>query len=191
MKREIDFVKKPETFVGHLLVAHPQMADPYFQKAVVLITIYSPEAGAIGVILNRPLEAKLEQLSDQFENSVLSDVPVYSGGPLDDDVVVVAALQWEEETRSCKIVFGLGPDRADDLLGKHSGLKMKGFLGHSGWESGQLEGEVDYNDWLVLPLSQDFIEEIDDPDQLWVRLLGKVSPEWLLEEGGPNNPEKN
>src|ERR1700704_4411614 len=54
--------EKPRSLAGSLLVAHPNMLDPNFRRAVLFISAHDPEDGAIGVILNRPLDKHVSDL---------------------------------------------------------------------------------------------------------------------------------
>src|SRR6266404_3822065 len=52
--------EKPRSLAGSLLVAHPNMLDPNFRRAVLFISAHDPEDGAIGVIVNRPLDKSVD-----------------------------------------------------------------------------------------------------------------------------------
>ena len=58
-------VRKPKSFAGQLLLAHPAMRDPNFRRAVILLSAHSAE-GAMGVVLNRPLGKQLAELNTAF-----------------------------------------------------------------------------------------------------------------------------
>ena len=47
----------PRSFAGSLLVAHPNMLDPNFRRTVLFISEHEPNKGALGVIINRPLDS--------------------------------------------------------------------------------------------------------------------------------------
>src|ERR1043165_4098102 len=81
-----------ETFAGSLLLAHPAMRDPNFRHSVVLMSAHSSE-GAMGVVLNRPLGKRLGQLSGDFALGALASVPLFTGGPVNNEQLVLAAWQ--------------------------------------------------------------------------------------------------
>ena len=57
---------------GMLLIARPyafQASQTYFQEAVILIIDYSPERGAVGLILNRPTQYALGGLSKDISSA--------------------------------------------------------------------------------------------------------------------------
>ena len=64
---------------GSLLLAHPSLRDDNFKRTVILIASHDSE-GAMGVVLNRPLEKQLGELNDEFAQSPLSQVPLFAGG---------------------------------------------------------------------------------------------------------------
>jgi len=63
---------------NQLLVAMPSLADPNFSHSVTLVCEHN-ERGALGIVINRPLEMKmsevLEQLALVTENRELRDMP--------------------------------------------------------------------------------------------------------------------
>src|SRR6266513_5808439 len=70
----------PQSLVGSLLVAHPNMLDPNFRRAVLFISAHDPEDGALGVILNRPLDKHVADLVNEEPPAGLADLPVFLGG---------------------------------------------------------------------------------------------------------------
>ena len=72
---------------GSLLVAHPSLRDPNFRRTIVFVSQHSPEDGAMGFVLNRPIDTEVNELAD---------VPVYYGGPVDVGQMLLTSLQWRE-----------------------------------------------------------------------------------------------
>src|SRR5262245_66483675 len=71
-----------------LLVAKPGLSDPNFSRTVVLVT-QTEDASTVGVILNRPSQMRLHQLlSREFPTENYRD-PVYVGGPVMRQAIVV------------------------------------------------------------------------------------------------------
>ena len=66
----------PLSLAGSLLVAHPNMLDPNFRRAVLFISAHTPDDGALGVILNRPLEKQVSEVVSEAPLSALDKVPV-------------------------------------------------------------------------------------------------------------------
>jgi putative transcriptional regulator len=175
-----------ETLAGSLLLAHPAMRDPNFRRSVVLMSLHNAE-GAMGVVLNRPLGKRLGQLSGDFALTKLSDVPLYSGGPVQTEQLVIAA--WQTCTDGFRLHFGIEPDRALQLL-EEEGTHVRGFLGYSGWSAGQLENEMRANTWVVAEVPGDLLAHSQD-ESLWRMVLGREGSEWRLLAGEPEDPELN
>ena len=94
--------KKRRSLAGSLLVAHPNMSDPNFRRTVLLISAHGPDEGALGVILNRPLDKHVSEIVTEPAPECLGEVPVFLGGPVGKNQLKRA---WREmlgaaETRS-------------------------------------------------------------------------------------------
>jgi putative transcriptional regulator len=173
---------------GSLLLAHPSLRDPNFRHTVVLLSAHDG-GGAMGVVLNRPLTRKLGGLGGDFAFGPLADVPLFAGGPVKTEELVLCAWQPQPEQSALQIVFGLDPERAAELHGQ-PGVSVRGFLGHAGWSGGQLESELKQNAWVVCPVTAGAMAgETGEP--LWRGLLGGIDHEWRLLADEPDHPEKN
>ena len=181
--------RKTQTILaGSLLLAHPAMRDPNFHRSVVLISAHGDD-GAMGVVLNRPLDKQLGDLNGEFAAGPLAGIPVYRGGPVQSEQLILAAWQPEPLEGGFKLYFGIDIDRARALQGKE-GVRLRAFLGYSGWSKGQLENELRHNSWVVSPLQAEMLERHDGP-ALWRSILGGLSPMWRLMAGEPEDLEKN
>src|SRR5437762_10636481 len=87
----------PQSLAGSLLVAHPSLLDPNFRRAVLFISAHDPNDGALGVILNRPLDKQVGELVTDEAPAALSEVPVFLGGPVGRNQLMFAILEWEKE----------------------------------------------------------------------------------------------
>lgn len=174
------------TLAGSLLLAHPSMRDPNFRRSVVLMSLHNAE-GAMGVVLNRPLGKRLGQLSGEFALTRLAEIPLFSGGPVQTEQLVLAA--WETRADGFRLHFGIEPDRALQLL-EEAGTHVRGFLGYSGWSAGQLEKEMQANTWIVADVPEDLLTHAQD-EALWRTVLGREGSEWRLLAGEPEDPELN
>lgn len=174
---------------GSLLLAHPSLVDPNFRRSVVLISAHSDE-GAMGVIINRPMGKTLAQLSGDFALGELAEVPVFQGGPVKDQQLILSAWETSEEEGTFKLYFGLDPDKATELIRTRDSLQLRAFLGYAGWESGQLEGELQQNAWVIAPVDGTLLVEEEGVD-LWRAIIKKISPELHLLADAPDDPELN
>lgn len=175
-----------ESLAGQLLLAHPAMRDSNFRRTVVLMSAHGDD-GAMGVVLNRPLGRRLGQLNGQFALGGLSDVPVFRGGPVQTEQIILAA--WQFRPDGFKLYFGIEPERAEQLRAEDD-LHLRAFLGYSGWTGGQLENELKQNTWVVASMPEDLMQKPQDTG-LWRAVLGGMSPEWKLLADEPENPEEN
>jgi putative transcriptional regulator len=160
-------------YVNQLLIAMPGMQDPNFETTVTLICEHTEE-GALGIVINRPLDLRLEDVLDQLELTAESEeigaTRVLAGGPVGHErgfVLHPGGQEWDatldvsDEIRVtfsrdilAAIAAGTGPGRS--LVA----------LGYAGWDAGQLESEMMANAWLNVTATPDIV--FDGPfDQRW------------------------
>jgi putative transcriptional regulator len=175
-----------ESLAGSLLVAHPVLRDPNFRRAVVLMSVHNSD-GAMGVVLNRPLGKRLGELTGEFALGELADVPLYSGGPVQTEQLLLVA--WQPQAEGFRVHFGLEPDKAVQLAGEQ-GTHVRGFLGYSGWSAGQLEAELKHNTWIVTDVPAGLLDRAPD-EKLWRAVLGAMGDEWRLMAGEPDDTTLN
>lgn len=175
-----------ETFAGSLLLAHPVMRDPNFKRSVVLMSVHNAE-GAMGVVLNRPMERRLGELNGDFALGPLASVPLFKGGPVHPEQLIIAA--WQSRPDGFRLHFGIEPDRAIQLLSEE-GTHVRAFLGYSGWSAGQLEEEMKHNAWVVATVPEDLLSQ-PQTEVLWRTVLGREGAEWRLFASEPEDPAQN
>jgi putative transcriptional regulator len=184
-------IPPPTWLNGHLLIAMPGMQDPRFGRTVLYICSHSPE-GAMGLIINRTYgEIRFTDLMNQLgiAGQAIRELPVHFGGPVDssrgfvlhsadfqaDQTLVVNGSVALTATRDIlqAIVRGTGPNRAIFALG------------YAKWVAGQLDSEIQANDWLTVPADRDLIFD-RDLDTKWQRAIGKLGfdPAMLSAEAG-------
>src|SRR6059036_2191320 len=88
--------EKPRSLAGSLLVAHPNMQDPNFRRAVLFISAHDPEEGALGMIINRPLDKQVSEIVSEAPPKGLADVPVFLGGPVGGNKLIFVAFEWQK-----------------------------------------------------------------------------------------------
>ena len=175
-----------ETLAGSLLLAHPAMKDPNFRRSVVLMSVHNAE-GAMGVLLNRPYGKRLGELSGEFALGALAPVPLFIGGPVQTEQLVLAA--WQVQSDGFRLHFGVEPEKALQLL-EEEGTHVRGFMGYSGWSAGQLEKEMKQNTWITADVPEDLLTHSQDVS-LWRTVLGREGAEWRLLAGEPDDPARN
>ncbi|MBI5382811.1 MAG: YqgE/AlgH family protein [Opitutae bacterium] len=171
---------------GYLLLAHPAMRDPNFARTVVLMSAHNDE-GAMGVVLNRPLGRKLGELNGAFALGPISEVPVFQGGPVQTEQLILVA--WQVHPEGFRLHFGIEPDQAVQLQGEE-GMHLRAFVGYAGWTGGQLENELRQKTWIVVPVPGDLLEHPQDK-ALWRTVLGREGDEWKLLAAEPEDPSAN
>ncbi len=182
---------KPEK--GLLLVAEPSIiGDVSFNRSVVLLAEYT-KTGSVGFILNKPLNYKLKD----FVPEVTSNLPVYNGGPVEQDNLYFIHRIPEIIPDSIEISNGIywGGDFSAiiDLL-KEDKLKknqIRFFLGYSGWASDQLEQELQVNSWVIVPNNYDNGILGKSNSDFWKEKMIEFGGDYLLWSNAPENPSFN
>ncbi len=178
--------KSKVSLAGSLLLAHPAMRDPNFRRTVILMSEHNGD-GAMGIVLNRPLGKRLGELNGEFALGPLAGVPIYRGGPVHPEQLLLAA--WETREDGFRLHFGIEPAKAGQLLSE-PGVVVRAFLGYSGWTGGQLENELKHNTWVVANIPGDLLEGAQD-NTLWREILAREGDEWRLLAGEPEDPGRN
>jgi putative transcriptional regulator len=172
---------------GSLLVAHPSLHDPNFRRTVLFISVHDPNDGALGVILNRPLDKHVGDLVTDEAPPALSEVPVYIGGPVGRNQLMFAILEWEQN--SLKLNHNVGLEEANELLG-HDPESIRAFVGYAGWSAGQLEEEMKQKAWLVHKPTPSALKA-DGLPKLWFDIMRSLGPWYKLLAAAPDDPSLN
>jgi putative transcriptional regulator len=157
----------------NFLIAMPALEDPYFANALVYICEHN-ENGALGIIVNRPIDMNLAGLFDKIDIKLeaenLSNLPVYFGGPvqLDRGFVLHRPIGLWQSTLAVNDEVGLTSSR--DVLASvgSEGLPAEILvtLGYSGWDAGQLENELAQNSWLTVPAKASILFDLPPEERL-------------------------
>jgi len=152
-------------FTGHFLIAMPAMTDPYFAKSVTFICEHNSD-GAIGIVINHPIDMTLDALFVQI-NLSLNDNPianhlVHFGGPVQIDrgfVLHQPAGDWQSTIAvNGETALTTSKDILEAVANGTGPQKILVTLGYAGWTAGQLEQEMAQNAWLSV--------KADDPATL-------------------------
>lgn len=151
---------------GKLLIASPKLKDTCFEKAVIYICEHTKD-GAMGLVLNHPLphnkkQEIIKQLSlktDQFENGHLP--AIYLGGPVEIFRGFILHTDEYHSPDTQKLQNGLALSSSvnalQDIMIGNGPEESLIALGYAGWDSGQLEDEIQGDSWLCTDTSNDFI----------------------------------
>jgi putative transcriptional regulator len=180
-----------ESLRGQLLIAGPTLVDPNFSRTVVLILEHSDE-GAMGLVLNRPVDATVEEAAPELDGVVPGEQPIFQGGPVQPSGVIVLAEFADPDDAAMLVVGGVGPLAASADLEAVQVVdgRARAFAGHAGWGAGQLEDELDREDWFVEPARADD-PFADDAGALWAAVLERKGGRYALVARMPEDPRVN
>jgi putative transcriptional regulator len=177
---------------GRLLIASPVLVDPNFHRTVVLIAEHT-EDGAMGLVLNRPAETLVADAVPDLTELADSGAPVYVGGPVAADAVIVLA-EFDEPALAGVLLdddLGFVGSGTEDLGAVAGGVRRaRVFAGHAGWGPGQLEAELEEDSWIVEPPRREEIFS-EDTDALWASVLRRKGREYALLSTMPPDPSVN
>ena len=177
---------------GRILIAEPFLHGDYFSRSVVFLVAYS-EKGAVGFILNKKIDFRLQ---DVFLDFPEFDANVYLGGPVAADSIffvhklgeklpgsikVLGKLYWGGDFETLKNFISQGLVKPSDI---HF------FLGYSGWDAGQLEGEIKDDSWLVTDVDENAIMR-ESKDVSWTDFVVKAGNRYSIWQNYPENPSFN
>jgi putative transcriptional regulator len=157
----------------HFLIAMPAMADPNFAKSLTFVCEHNDQ-GALGVVVNRPIEMNLHALLEQVgivpETDVYKSVAVHFGGPVQVDRGFVLHSPLGEWQSTLAVSPEIGLTTSKDILQAVSDgqgpRKMLVTLGYAGWAPGQLEHELSQNAWLTVPAQPEVIFDLPAEERL-------------------------
>lgn len=172
-----------ESYKGKLLLAAPSLFD-FFRRTVVLVVEHTPQ-GAFGVILNRRADHEVLELVPDLGPLVERGAPLWVGGPVGPDSIVVLGEFEEPEASAGEIGQGIGvvdPDADTDVL------RARVFIGHAGWGPGQLDEEIERSSWIVSGFDPDDVFAEGD---LWSEVMRRFGGDMALLATMPEDPSLN
>ena len=181
---------------NQFLIAMPGMVDETFAGTVVYLCEHN-EKGAVGLVINKPVDIKLgnlfEKVELKLERSELAEQPVFFGGPVQTERGFVLHEKLGDGqahyNSTMSVPGGLEMTTSKDVLeamAEGSGpSKVLVTLGYSGWQPGQLEDELGRNGWLTVSADPKIIFDtpIEKRYDGALSLLG-IDPRMLSQEAG-------
>ena len=151
----------------HFLVATEKMQDSRFSKTVIVM-LENDENGAWGFVINKPLgtipiasliDSSLNTSKDR-EKLLKKKIQVFWGGPVDvEEILILHSTEYRSETtrnygnisvsKDYNILFDIAENKGPE--------KSLVILGYSGWGSGQLEGEMERDHWILSDIDLNII----------------------------------
>jgi putative transcriptional regulator len=165
-------VSRKASLAPALLVAMPDLADPHFNRVVVLL-VHHDEDGTVGLVLNRPAEVRAEDLCETLGVAWRGERErgVHWGGPVQPETGWVVAGDEalgnvEGATRVEAGIHFAGSLEALRVVAAQPPMRLRIFLGYAGWGPGQLEAELIQGAWVLAPLSDAAVFEVP-AERLW------------------------
>ena len=178
-----------KSLAGKFLVAAPGMQDPIFSKTVVFLALHSKQEGALGVVINRPLELTLREIFEQLQVPVAeqeADRRVGWGGPVQTNhgyILHSVESDWAVTIAQTQTVaLSISRDIIEAMSGGTGPDRVYPALGCSSWAPGQLESEIKRGGWLIAPVSDEIIFSLPE-DQRYAAALALVGLEETPEMG--------
>jgi putative transcriptional regulator len=181
-----------------LLIAMPQLEDPNFERAVVLMIEHN-EQGSFGLVINKATDIRASELLQSLEMPWKGDdgALVWKGGPvspttgwvLHEPVAELELLESGSGTATIApgLALSTSPDRLRALAARPP-RRMRLLLGYSGWGAGQLASEMAAGAWLHTDVDPHIIFDLD-PDDMWsaaVKSLGVGDGDIVVPSRGIN-----
>lgn len=167
----------------YFLIAMPGIPDPIFGGSVVYMCEHN-EFGALGIVINKPLDAKLYDLLEK-QNLVVSaearskvDVPVMFGGPVQGDrgfILHTTDSKFDASLNiSDKIALTSSRDVLEAIAENRGPRHSLVAIGYAGWDAGQLENEISRNSWLTVKADPEMVFNlpIEERYDAAIRILG-------------------
>ncbi len=156
---------------GQLLVATHEVRGPHFAQTVILL-VQHDETGTLGLVVNRPIDASAIESVRLHEDLAAYRDSFYWGGPVAQSTVRALLRTDTPPEDAVQIVDAVHLVNMDeDLLATASNAaKLRFFVGYAGWTSGQLERELAFDSWHILPATEDLVFA-EDTGEIWRKLL--------------------
>jgi putative transcriptional regulator len=185
-------VKKISSLKNKLLIAMPGIEDPFFEQSVTYICEHN-KSGAMGIIINQPMDIKLGDILSQMgipnEDPLVQTQPILAGGPVGPEqgfILHEASQSWKSTLNmSQKIALTTSRDILHDIAKGTGPQKSLVSLGCAEWQENQLERELSENFWLIGPARLDilFDKPFADRWEAALKLLG-INPIHLCDSVG-------
>ena len=178
---------------GHLLIAEPSIiGDLSFNRSVILLADHTAE-GSVGFILNKPLKYTIKDLLPEIE----SNFKIYNGGPVEQDnlyfihnvpdlipnsIEISKGIYWGGDFEFTKELINTGVIKKKNI---------RFFLGYTGWDSEQLENEMQANSWILIKNNYENKILGKASVHFWKEKILELGGDYLIWSNAPENPILN
>jgi putative transcriptional regulator len=168
----------PQQREAIMLVAQPGMIDPRFAETVVLVT-FPPDAGPMGVVLNRPSPLELRSIwPDRSDRQGRTEL-IHFGGPLQPDGLLFVFRMTPAPEKALWVTGNIYLSGDGDILERLMAIPeppadQRFYAGYAGWAEGQLEHEIELRGWYVLKPDPEVIFEMNALD-MWERMIERAT----------------
>lgn len=187
-----EYEKDKKITPGKLLLSEPFMLDENFSRTVVLVCEHDMENGTMGLILNKPVKIRL--------NEIVPTLPpflgnVYLGGPVGTDTMQFLHRLGEKIEGSVELADGLfwgGSFEQIKLLIENNNVKpddIAFYIGYSGWGAEQIQDEMKSSSWIITQAKASYI--FNYQDNIWREALKEMGGVYATMAGYPENPILN
>ena len=177
---------------NHFLIAMPNLTDPYFTHAVTYICEHNAN-GAIGIVINQPLQVGLSEVFQQMEiettDKEIGTLPVLCGGPVHPErgfVIHKPNGKWRSSIEmNNEIAVTTSRDILQAIADKKGPTEVVISLGYASWTAGQLEQEISNNFWLTAPADTEILFKLPFAER-WHAAMGLlgIDPNFLTSDIG-------
>ncbi|HTG56662.1 MAG TPA: YqgE/AlgH family protein [Niabella sp.] len=138
-------------YQGKILSSTSSMDDPNFNSSVVFIAEHN-EQGALGFVVNKIFNRALNELVEFSDSPAF---PLYEGGPVDQEHLYFVHRRSDLIRGGTPIIddIYLGGDfqKTIEQINNHNltSKDIKIFIGYCGWDTGELEAEIEEGSWKM------------------------------------------
>ena len=159
----------------HFLIATEKMKDDRFKQTVIAM-LENDENGAWGLVINKrlgtmPIALLIDpslNTSEEREKLYQINIPIFWGGPVDvKEIFILHSTEYKSDTTKNYGNISISQDYniLFDIAENKGPEKSLVILGYSGWGSGQLEGEMERDHWILSDLDHNIIFEKESKEK--------------------------
>lgn len=185
---------EPHELTPSFLLASPRLDGSLFERSVIVM-VHHDEQGAMGFIVNKPLEVDFGSLLEMVDIDSDQIAPrcyekdVYFGGPVRVEQLWVitqdelGTFDFPDDLDSLHVEGEAKFHSRWALSGTSSAIEsfatgddqnpFRPFVGYAGWGPGQLEQEINDGSWLLTDFEENRVIDAD-PGTLWNAILSEM-----------------